>query len=79
MLIIENTCRNPADNLTLEKNLCSLGCEIFMIWQNTPSVIAGRFTDIESNVNLEYAHANNIPVVRRDSGGGAVYLSLIHI
>ena len=79
MLIIENTCRNPADNLTLEKNLCSLGCEIFMIWQNEPSVIAGRFTDIDSNVNLEYAHANNIPVVRRHSGGGAVYHDLGNI
>ena len=79
MLIIENTCRNPADNLTLEKNLCALDCEIFMLWQNTPSVIAGRFTDIESDVNLEYAHANNIPVFRRHSGGGAVYHDLGNI
>lgn len=73
MLIIENTCTNPEENLILEKNLCGLGCEIFMLWRNNPSVIAGRFTDIESSVNLEYARANNIHVVRRNSGGGAVY------
>ena len=79
MLIIDNKFTKPEANLALEKNLCSLGCEIFMLWRNSPSVIVGKFTNIENDVDLEYARSNNIPIIRRNSGGGAVYHDLGNI
>lgn len=76
MLIIDNTSTNPLHNISLEEKLCSLGVNIFMLWRNSPSVIAGRFVDISAEVDTVFAEANNIPIVRRKSGGGAVYHDL---
>ena len=76
MLIINNTSTDPSRNLLLEENLCSLGVEVFMLWRNSPSVIVGRFQDIAAEVNTEFSEANGIPIVRRNSGGGAVYHDL---
>ena len=76
MLIIENTSTDPCSNLQLEENLCSLGVEVFMLWRNSPSVIVGRFQDIDAEVDTEFAEANGIKIVRRNSGGGTVYHDL---
>ena len=76
MIIINNTSTDPSRNLSLEENLCSLGVKVFMLWRNSPSVIVGRFQDIASEVNTEFSEANGIPIVRRNSGGGAVYHDL---
>lgn len=76
MLVLENYNLEPEINLAFENELCNIGREIFMLWRNKPSVIAGKFTDIDSDVNLEYANDNNILIVRRNSGGGAVYHDL---
>ncbi|MBQ9390291.1 MAG: lipoate--protein ligase family protein [Synergistaceae bacterium] len=76
MLIIENTSTDPRSNLQLEENLCSLGVEVFMLWRNSPSVIVGRFQDIDAEVDTGFAERNGIPIVRRNSGGGAVYHDL---
>jgi lipoate-protein ligase A len=40
----------------------------------TPYVCIGFHQDVEQEVDLPYCNANNIPVFRRDVGGGAVYL-----
>ena len=50
--------------------------DFFMLWQNAPSVIVGRFQDICSEVNLDFINNNNIKLARRNSGGGAVYHDL---
>lgn len=50
------------------------GC--FMLWRNTPSVIVGRHQNAYEEVNCEYAERNQINVVRRITGGGAVYHDL---
>ena len=76
MLIIENTSTDPRKNLQLEENLCSLGVEVFMLWRNSPSVIVGRFQDIDAEVDTGFAERNGIPIVRRNSGGGTVYHDL---
>ena len=47
--------------------------EYFFAWQVAPTVICGRHQDIAAEINLEFARENNIDVVRRKSGGGAVY------
>ncbi len=40
----------------------------------SPYVCIGYFQDAEQEVDLEYCRAHNIPVFRREVGGGAVYL-----
>jgi lipoate-protein ligase A len=39
-----------------------------------PYVCIGRFQDVEQEVDLGYCRENDIPVFRREVGGGAVYL-----
>ncbi len=47
--------------------------EIFLLWINEPSIIVGKNQNTIQEINLEYIKENNINVVRRLSGGGAVY------
>ena len=76
MLVITNNCKNPEYNLAFEEYLCSFGCEIFMLWQNEPSVIVGKFGNIDYEIDVDFARLNNIKIVRRKSGGGSVYHDL---
>ncbi len=46
---------------------------IFILWINKPSIIVGRHQNTVEEINAEYVRENNIEVVRRISGGGAVY------
>lgn len=47
--------------------------ETFMLWRNQPSVIIGKHQNAFAEVNHAFAKAFGIKVVRRISGGGAVY------
>ena len=67
---------SPAYNLAFEEYICGLGADVFMLWRNSPSVIIGRFQDMESEVFTDFARDNGIQVIRRNSGGGAVYHDL---
>lgn len=73
---------DPFKNLALEeyilKNLFKEETIVFL-WQNSSSVIIGRNQNIYEEVNLVYADQNNIPIIRRKSGGGAVYHDLGNI
>lgn len=80
MYLIKNQCTKPQYNLALEEFLCNKAknenLEFFMLWQNEPSVIIGRFQNVNDFVNLKFAESFNIHIVRRNSGGGAVYHDL---
>lgn len=71
---------DPTYNLAAEEiifdSLAEVGEEYFLLWQNAPSVIVGRHQNTAEEVNEEYVKAHNIPVVRRNTGGGAVYHDL---
>lgn len=45
----------------------------FRFYRNANAVILGCFQTAEEEVDLEYARANDIKVVKRITGGGAVY------
>ncbi len=47
-----------------------------MLWQNDNAVIIGKHQNTLAEIDLSYVEANNIKVVRRLSGGGAVYHDL---
>jgi len=47
---------------------------LFILRPGTPYVCIGFHQDAEQEIDLDFANKNNIPVFRREVGGGAVYL-----
>jgi lipoate-protein ligase A len=47
---------------------------LFILRPATPYVCIGYHQDAQQEIDLEFARQNNIPVIRREVGGGAVYL-----
>ena len=76
MIYTDSGSTFPAYNLAFEEYICGLGADVFMLWRNSPSVIIGRFQEVELEVDTDFAHAHGIQIVRRNSGGGAVYHDL---
>ena len=61
-------------NLSLEEYLLTgFDEDVFMFWRNDKSVIVGKNQNTLSEINSEYVNKNNIAVVRRLTGGGAVF------
>lgn len=52
---------------------------VFALWQNQRAVIVGENQNTFSEVNADYVTENDVQVVRRVSGGGAVYHDLGNI
>ncbi|MBP2641639.1 MAG: lipoate--protein ligase [Firmicutes bacterium] len=82
MNIIRNNNNDPRYNLALEeyvfRNLdLPGGC--LMLWRNKPSIIIGRYQNTFEEINPSYVAENGIEVVRRITGGGAVYHDLGNI
>ena len=64
-------------HLAAEEYLLKQGNEdIFMLWQDTPSVVMGKHQSVQLEVNREWAEEQQIQIARRFSGGGAVYHDL---
>lgn len=49
---------------------------VFYLWQNRPAVIVGFNQEVNTEVHLEYLRDHDIALVRRVTGGGAVYHDL---
>lgn len=62
---------DPAENLGLESRLFDGAQACAFLWRNTPCVILGRNQSAEAEVS-EWGR-RHIPVLRRSTGGGAVY------
>lgn len=74
MLFILSDSFDPYYNLAAEEFLMKeLDEEIFMLWRNDNSIIIGRNQNTLAEINYDYVKAENIRVVRRMTGGGAVY------
>lgn len=77
MIFIENEgITDPRLNLALEEYALrnfSGDTDYLLFYINEPSIIIGRNQNTLEEVNQEYIEDNNIHVVRRISGGGAVY------
>lgn len=50
--------------------------EIFYLWRNDNAIIVGKNQNTLSEINVDYVKEKNIKVVRRLTGGGAVYHDL---
>ena len=64
-------------HLAAEEYLLKQGNEdIFMLWQDTPSVVIGKHQRLRSEVDQEWAEREQVHIARRFSGGGTVYHDL---
>ncbi|MFP5110865.1 lipoate--protein ligase [Bacillaceae bacterium C204] len=80
MLFIDNKgITDPQINLAIEeyalKNL-DINETYLLFYINEPSIIIGKNQNTIEEINTEYVESNGIKVVRRLSGGGAVYHDL---
>lgn len=76
MLFVSNEGQfDPAVNLALEEYIFRQLPEnnYLLFYINEPSIIIGKNQNTVEEVNAEYVKENNIHIVRRMSGGGAVY------
>ncbi|WP_298648527.1 lipoate--protein ligase [uncultured Proteiniphilum sp.] len=79
MIYIVNKSTNPAYNIALEefcfKELKQFD-KIFILWINEPAIIVGKHQNTLAEINARFVEENGIHVVRRITGGGAVYHDL---
>ena len=77
MYRVLDTTTDPRWNLAVEEYLLTQRREpFFRLWQNADSVIIGRHQNAYAEIDLDYVRAHDIPVVRRMTGGGAVFHDL---
>lgn len=77
MILVDNQgASEPHFNLALEEYLLrhsEIAEPILLLYTNKPSVIVGRNQNLLEETDPDYLRQHGIPVIRRLSGGGAVY------
>lgn len=79
MRYLQSPSTDPYFNLALEQHLFDTVGQteaIFMFWQNDNTIVVGRHQNTVAEVNADFVRERNVKVVRRLSGGGAVYHDL---
>jgi lipoate-protein ligase A len=74
MLCIKHNITDPCFNLASEEYLLKESeKEYFLVYINEPCVIIGKHQNAYAEINHSFVRKNHIKVVRRISGGGAVW------
>ncbi|MEC9485376.1 MAG: lipoate--protein ligase [Candidatus Izemoplasma sp.] len=79
MKTIINHSKDPRFNLALEEYVLKYldtDEDFVLLWQNENSVIIGRNQNTVEEIHADYIKQHNVNVVRRITGGGAVYHDL---
>ena len=65
---------SPEEGSELEKRLLSERKKTLAIYsRDRPTVSLGRFNNAEEYVNMDFAKKNDVTIIRRMSGGSAIY------
>lgn len=73
MFYYKNLCHDPYRNHALEEYFLRHGKQVFMLWQNEPAVLLGVNQNAYRECDLAFMKEHHIRLVRRISGGGAIY------
>ncbi len=75
---IETGSTDPCYNLAFEEFLLEKRREgeWLMLWQNADTIVIGLNQNADEEINADYVREHGIRVVRRNTGGGAVYHDL---
>ena len=77
MRYIDNLITEPYFNLASEEYfLKNTEDEYFILWRDEPCVVVGKNQNTLSEIDLDFIEKNNVKVVRRQTGGGAVFHDL---
>lgn len=74
--IIISQCHDPAYNLAFEEYLVDKSFPLLFLWQNEPTVVIGRNQNPYRECNLKEIEKDKVHLIRRRSGGGAVFHDL---
>jgi len=79
MRLVDLTLDEPAANIALDEALLDEAeasgeqCEYLRLWSpNQCSVVVGQSARVADEVHVEFCERNNIVIIRRCSGGGAI-------
>ncbi|WP_374711602.1 lipoate--protein ligase [Symbiobacterium terraclitae] len=76
MIYLETGSTDPYFNLAFEEYVfekLDRSRSYFILWQNENTIVVGRHQNTYEEINQQYVEEHGIRVVRRLSGGGAVY------
>jgi len=79
--LINSRFINPYFNMALEEAIAKtigegLTLNTVRFWRNNKSIVLGRFQSIKVEIDLNACIKHNVAIVRRFTGGGAVYHDL---
>ncbi|WP_425380348.1 lipoate--protein ligase [Spiroplasma endosymbiont of Stenodema calcarata] len=75
MICFKNTSTDVYFNLALDEYLLKYDFkdDIFFLWKNSNTIVIGRNQNTIEEINLQAVETDKVNVVRRITGGGAVY------
>ena len=75
---LETGSTDPAYNLAFEEYVLThrMDGDYLILWQNDNTVVVGQNQNTAAEINHAFVEAHGVHVVRRTTGGGAVYHDL---